>query len=186
MATEAETRRQRPVMSGVVALVVALAATMAWYFLGRPNDTNNAVPTVDWAAWVKAGRADKQLALYAPTVLPAGWRATSVSYVGGNFPDWVLGTLTAHDANFVGLEESKDSARKLIAAKLAPDAVPGKDVLINGVRWQTWTDAHDYALVLSLHLRSGATETVLVYGSGSPSAIRSYAGSLTPQNQLVG
>ena len=39
MVTEAEARRLRPFMSGIVALAVALVAAIGWYYLGRPDDT---------------------------------------------------------------------------------------------------------------------------------------------------
>jgi hypothetical protein len=180
MVTEAEARRLRPLTSGLVALAVALAATLAWYYLGRPSDSGNAVRTVDWKPWVLAGRSDKHLDLYAPQALPPRWRATSVDYVGGNFPDWSLGILTGAQL-FVGLNESKDSVQSLAVKNMDPNAVQGRDTTINGLTWQTWTDSGgDYGVALPLKRTDGSTESVLVYGSAPGAQIRSFAASLRP------
>jgi hypothetical protein len=188
MVTEAEARRLRPFMSGIVALAVALAAAIGWYFLGRPDEKTQPVPTVDWAAWIARGQLDQKIGFYVPpTTLPAGWRATSAGYEPGNFPDWELGILTK-EKHYVGLSETKDSIRTLVGKYIDKNADQGKDVTIAGTSWQTWTDSGgDYGVARTISLKDGSTESLVVYGSAPDGQIRDYAASLTPQNpKLVG
>jgi hypothetical protein len=164
MVTEAEARRIRPFMSGMVALAVTLVAAIGWYYAGRPDESVQPVKTVDWAAWVKAGRADDALKLYAPDALPEGWRATTATYVGGNDASWRLGLLT-DTGRFVGLEETYESADDVVERVVDENAVQGEDVIIDGVTWQTWTDAGgDYAVALDLTVPGGRSESVVVAG----------------------
>lgn len=178
MVTEAEARRIRPFMSGIVALTVALAAAIGWYYVGRPSESVQPVKTVDWSAWVQAGRADDALRLYAPDALPDGWRATSATYLGGRDARWRLGMLT--DAGrFVGLEETYDSSRELVERVVDENAVQGPDVVINGSTWQSWTDSGgDYALSRDVTVPGGRSESVLVAGSAPDEEIRAFAGTL--------
>lgn len=177
--TEAEARRVRPMMSGVIALLVALVVAIGWYYAGRPDESTRPVATREWEPWVKAGRADGKLAVLAPEDLPKGWRATSARYQAGVDARWHLGLLTDDD-RFVGLEESQDGSRELVRTYVDEDAERGEDVTIDGVRWQVWTDADgDYALVRSLTTPGGEPEQVLVVGTAPEAEIRDFAGSLS-------
>lgn len=178
MVTEAEARRTRPFMSGMVALAVALVAAIGWYYAGRPDESVQPVRTVDWSAWVNAGRADDALRMYAPDALPDGWRATSARYQGGRDARWRLGMLT-DTGKFVGLEETYDSARELVVRVVDEDATQGPDVTINGITWQSWSDrGGDYALSRDITVPGGRSESVLVVGSAPDAEIRAFAASL--------
>ncbi|MFL6106101.1 MAG: DUF4245 family protein [Marmoricola sp.] len=178
MVTEAEARRVRPMMSGVIALAVALAAAIGWYYLGRPDESQQPVQTVEWQPWVRAGRADHKLLLLAPSVLPQGWRATSASYLSGVSPHWHLGMLTG-TGKFVGIDEARDTVADLVAANVDDNAVRGDDVEVGGVTWQTWTDeGGDYALVQTFVGPGGNQENVVIVGSAPDAQIRSFAASL--------
>jgi hypothetical protein len=165
----------------VIAMVVAVVVAVVWYWLGRPDESTRPIPTVDaaeWGTWVKSGRADGKLALFAPTSLPKGWRATSASYQTGVSPHWHLGLLTA-SGKYVGLEESPDSTQDLVGQYVDDNAVRGKDVTIGAQTWQTYTDpGGDYAVVRSLTAPGGGQERILVVGSAAPAQIRDYAASL--------
>ena len=50
MITEAEARRVRPFMSGVIALAVALVVAVGWYFLNRGDTSTRARRRTRWAA----------------------------------------------------------------------------------------------------------------------------------------
>ncbi|MFL6021953.1 MAG: DUF4245 family protein [Marmoricola sp.] len=179
MVTEAEARRIRPMMSGIIALAVALAAAILWYYAGKPSDDQQPVQTVEWKPWVKAGQADKKLLMVVPTALPSGWRATSASYQSGVSPAWHLGMLTAQ-GKFVGLDEGRDTIADLVERTVDKNAAKGADVQLGGVRWQTWTDdGGDYALVHTFDGPGGNEENVIVYGSAPDGQIRSFLGSLT-------
>lgn len=166
---------QRSVAGMIGAMIVAVVVAGGWYLLGRPGDATQPIRTVDWSAWVQAGRADEALRLYAPDALPEGWRATSATYQGGNQPRWHLGMLT-DNGKYVGLEETYDSARVLVEQYVDENATRGPDVTIAGTTWQSWTDAGgDYALSLDVTVPGGRSEAVLVVGSAPAEEIQAFA-----------
>lgn len=163
------------------ALVFLLLVVLGWVgFRALTSDKEpTPVRTVDWAAWVKAGRAEQQLALFAPASLPAGWRATSVEYTGGAEAQWHLGMLTDR-GKYVGVEESRASTEKLVEQYVDEDAVRGEDVTVAGETWQTWTDAGgDFALVRSVAVGGAAYESVLVGGSAPEAVVKDFTATLT-------
>ena len=178
MVTEAEARRVRPMMSGIVALAVALVTAIGWYYVGRPDESAQPVRTVEWKPWVKSGRADGKLALLAPRALPEGWRATSASYQSGVDPHWHLGMLTGN-GKFVGIEEARDTISDLVEQYVDENATQGAEVEVDGLAWQTWTDAGgDYALVRSFEGPDGNQENVIVVGSAPDAVIRDFVETL--------
>ena len=182
MVTEAEARRIRPMMSGIVALAVALVTAIGWYYIGRPDESQQPVPTMstsEWQAWVRAARTDHKLDGWAPDRVPAGWRVRTATYQSGSDPAFHLGMLTEH-GNYVGIEESRASISDAVEQYVDGNATRGEDVRIGPVTWQVWTDSGgDYALIRQLRAMSGEDETVLVVGSAPGSAIRSFAGTLS-------
>ena len=170
------TQRTAAGMVGALIVVVALVVVVVWF---RSSDEKAApVRTVDWAAWVKAGRAEHQLTLFAPPALPKGWRATSVEYVGGTGAHWHLGMLTDR-GKYVGVEESRASTKELVEQYIDQDAVAGPDVTVAGETWQTWTDAGgDYALSQSVRTEGGDQQSWLVVGSAPEGTIRDFVGTL--------
>ncbi len=159
-------------------MIVAVVVAGGWYLLGRPDESVQPVRTADWTAWVKAGRADDALQLYAPDALPDGWRATSATYQGGNQPRWRLGLLT-DSGKFVGLEETYESAGDVVERVVDENASQGPDVTINGTTWQSWTDSGgDYAVSIDITVPGGRSESVLVAGSAPDDQIRAFAESL--------
>ena len=136
--------------------------------------------TVDWAIQVKAGVADKKLALLAPTALPTGWKATSASYDTGSSPAWHLGLLTGN-RKYVGIEEGRSSVEDLVTEHVDANAVKGTRVRLGGETWQQWTDSGgDYGLSRTLTGPDRQQESVLVVGSASHSDIRRLVGGLRP------
>ena len=162
------------------ALVFLLLVVIGWVVFRAVTSDHKTTPirTVDWTAWAKAGRADQVLALYAPKALPSGWRATSVTYVGGNQPQWHLGMLT-DQGKYVGIEESRTTTTKLVEQFVDPNAVRGKDVRIGGDTWQTWSESGgDHALVRFLDVGGRPYEAVLVGGSASQATVEQFVGTL--------
>jgi hypothetical protein len=162
------------------ALVFLLLVVAAWVGVRALTSNHDPTPvrTVDWAAWVKAGRADQLLAVHAPQRLPAGWRATSVQYAGGREPAWHLGMLTER-GRYVGIEESLASTRSLVEQYIDEDAVRGKDVVVAGETWQTWSDSGgDHALVRSVQVDGRPYESVLVGGSAAQSVVEQFVATL--------
>ena len=181
MSEPANPRTQRSVAGMIGALVVVLVLVVGWVGFRALTSGQEATPiqTVDWAAWARAGRAEHQLMIFAPAKLPAGWRATSVQYTGGNDAQWHLGLLT-DKGKYVGIEEARASVQDLVQQYVDQDAVRGKDVKVGGQTWQTWTDAGgDFALVRSVPVGGRPYESVLVGGSAAPRSITGFAASLT-------
>jgi hypothetical protein len=164
-------------MVGALIVVVALGVFVVWF---RSTDQEaTPVKTVEWTPWVKAGRAEQQLVLFAPARLPQGWRATSVKYSGGTGAHWHLGLLT-DSGKYVGIEESRGSTQDLVEQYVDESAVRGEDVSVDGETWQTWTDAGgDYALVRSVPVGGAPYESVLVGGSAASASIRDFVATLT-------
>src|SRR3954454_14914078 len=179
MSQTANPRTQRSFAGMAGALIVVFVLVVAVVWIRSTGQRATPVQTADWAAWVKACRAEQELYLFAPTQLPHGWRATSAQYTAGSDPRWHLGLLT--DAGkYVGVEESRASTRDLAEQYVDGAAVRGKDVTVGGQAWQTWPDAGgDYALVRAIAVDGRPYESVLVGGSASPQAVRSFAGTLT-------
>jgi hypothetical protein len=163
----------------VVALVVLILLVLVWARLAGPGGESSAVRSVDWKAWVKAGRADQRLLVFAPAALPEGWKARAAKFTGGNEAHWRLAMLT--DAGkYVGIEESYASTESLVEQYVDEDAERGGDVTVAGEVWQTWTDSGgDYALVRSVELGGRPYESVLVVGSAPDEQIREFVGTLT-------
>lgn len=179
MSQPTTARPPRSAGAMAAALLVVVVLVVAVVAFRQAGEESAEAPSVDWAAWVKAGRAEQQLMLFAPTELPKGWRATSVDYSGGTGAHWHLGMLTG-SGKYVGIEESRDSTKDLVEQYVDEGAVAGKDVTVAGQTWQTWTDSGgDYALVRSIAVGGSAYESVLVVGSASPESIRGFAASLT-------
>jgi hypothetical protein len=168
-------------LGAMVATVLAVIAFVAFRGLTRDNEPT-AVPTVDWHISYQAARADNKLQVLAPSgSLPSGWKATSVSYLPGAEPAWHLGLLTSK-GKYVGIDESTDDLDGLAHRYVDPDASRGKDVELDGQRWQVFTDAGgDYALGRSVP-RSGdqTPESQLVGGSAPDAEIRAFVATLPP------
>lgn len=162
------------------ALIFLVLVVLGWVVFRAVTSDNKPTPirTVDWSAWVKAGRAEQAIGLYAPASLPTGWRATSVNYAGGAQAQWHLGMLTDR-GKYVGIEESRSTTRKLVEQYVDPNAVRGKDVEVGGETWQTWSDSGgDHALVRSIEVDGRPYESVLVGGSADQASIERFVGTL--------
>jgi hypothetical protein len=178
--SESRPRYQRSTGGLLGALIVTVIAVVAFAVIRAVTDDTEPTPvrTVDYAASVKAGRADGLLSVMAPEQLPKGWRATSASYVGGGDPTWHLGLLT-DKGKYVGVEESRRSIEHLVREHVDVAAERGEDVTINGEPWQVWTDAGgDYAVARSLEVGGSAVESWVVVGSAPDAAVRELAGTL--------
>ena len=179
MSQPVNPRSARSFAGMVGALVVVVVIGVVWVKIGGSDEKGSPVRSVDWSAWVKAGRAEQQLMVFAPTTLPTGWRASSATYAGGSDAHWHLGLLT-DSGKYVGVEESRADARDLVEQYVDQDAVRGKDVVVAGQTWQTWTDSGgDYALVRSVEVGGRPYESVLVGGSAPPASVRSFTATLS-------
>jgi hypothetical protein len=176
-------RYQRSTGGLLGAMIVTVLAVVAIAGLNalKTDRPETPVRAVDYEAMVRAGRADAKLVVMAPPSLPSGWKATSATYSTGSSPTWHLGMLT-DDGKYVGVEEALGGVKPLVEEHVDADAVQGKDVLIDGVMYQTWTDADgDYAVSREVEAENGTTaESWLVVGTAPASEIRDFAATLEP------
>jgi hypothetical protein len=179
MSQPVNPRAARSFAGMIGALIVVVAIGVVWVKVGGSDEKAAPVQSVDWSAWMKAGRAEQQLLVFAPSTLPPRWRASSATYLGGSDAHWHLGLLT-DSGKYVGIEESRAEIRDLVEQYVDQDAVRGKDVVVAGQTWQTWTDSGgDYALVRSVDVGGRPYESVLVGGSAPAPTVRSFAATLT-------
>jgi hypothetical protein len=179
MSQTVNPRSARSFAGMVGALIVVVAIGLVWVKIGGSDEKGSPVQAVDWAAWLKAARADQQLMAFAPASLPQKWRATSVTYASGSDAHWHLGMLT-DTGKYVGIEESRASTRDLVEQYVDQDAERGHDVTVDGQTWQSWTDSGgDYALVRSVEVGGREYESVLVGGSAPAATVRSFTATLT-------
>ena len=99
-------------VGAMVLLVVLVGGFVAVQALGRDHDVEP-VRTVDYRPVAQQARTARTLFVFTPDPMPAGWRATSVSYVPGRAPSWHLGMLT-DQGSYVGIEESLATERDVV------------------------------------------------------------------------
>lgn len=152
-------RYQRSASGMIGAMLVLLAVVAGFVVLRDLNRTQpeSSVRTVQYEQTLGFAREQADFPLVAPDSLPDGWRATSVEFV----PEpgrWHLGLLTDQD-RYVGLEQARRSAEKMIETYVDPEAVRGREVEVDGEPWRTWTDGvGDTALV---RVEDGVTTLVV-------------------------
>jgi hypothetical protein len=178
-------RSSAGMIGAMVITVVVVLGFVGFRALNRDNEATP-IPTVDYASWVKSGRDDHKIETLAPTKLPAGWRATSVSYTTGVSPHWHLGILT-DTGEYVGIEEAKTSEQDLVQQYVDQNATRIGPVTIAvssgwtgpAPKWTAWRDAGgDYGVVAQLG-KGLSAESVLIVGSATPAEVRSFTASLT-------
>jgi len=171
---------QRSVAGMVGSMIVIVLLVVAWMGFRSLTSDETVIrePAPDWAAWVKAGRADGALLVYAPDALPTGWVARKSTYLGGDEPLWHLAMLTGK-GKFVGIEESRETVKDMVTRVVDKNAEQGQDVTVLGSRWQTWTDSGgDYAIVQRTRINADRSETVMVVGTAPVNEILAFAGTL--------
>ena len=167
-------------VGAMVLLVVLVGGFVGVQALGRDHDVEP-VRTVDYRPVAQQARTARTLFVFTPDPMPAGWRATSVSYVPGRAPTWHLGMLT-DQGSYVGIEESLATEQDVVEKFVDPDAERGAKVRLRGLTWRVWTDrGGDYALVLSTR-----KQTVLVGGSAGEKDVRALVGRLSLGNLRSG
>ncbi len=169
-------RYQRSAGGMVGALVVLLAlvgAFVAFRALSR-DDPPSPVREVDYVQVADYARKQTDFEVVAPTSLPAGWRATTVSYIDGEDGRWHLGLLTGQD-DYVGLEQAESSEESMVATYVDEAAVPGDAIDVAGLPWTTWSDdGGDLALVREV----GGTVTLVVGNEVPRQELVDFAASL--------
>lgn len=150
-------------MVGAMVVLVAVVVGFVVFRDANRSDPAGPVRAVDYSRDADFAREQASFDLVAPPSLPEGWRATTVEYVPGPQDRWHLGLLTGQ-GRYVGLEQSADSVATMLKTHVDATTDEGEPVLVDGVRWSTYTDAGgDLALV-----RRDAGTTTLVVGHEVP------------------
>jgi uncharacterized protein DUF4245 len=160
----------------VGAMIVLVALLLVWVGFRALTSSEPASPVqrVDYTLDVAPARKAAHFHLVAPPRLPAGWRATTVTFTDTVPQHWHLGVLTDQN-RYVGLEQAQQSRGSMVATYVGKDTTRGAPVQVAGRAWSTYTDPQgDLALV-----RHVARVTTLVVGHEVPrSALLDYVASL--------
>ena len=164
----------------LLVILVPLAIIVAIFTHG-PRDAK--VQTVDWKP--VAGQASRQApyAILAPIELPAGWRATRVSWTRIGQPDptgqesvrnrWQLGVLTDSDL-YIELDQGDEQVGAMVDA-LSRQGKPDGTSTVNGRTWKRLVTDDDRTRSLVL---STPRVTTVLSGDASYSGLGTFAGLL--------
>lgn len=160
-------------IGAMVVLLLVVAAYVAFRAVVR-QDPPSPVHAVDYRPDARFAAKAAHFDLVAPASLPAGWRATTVTFTPGAQQHWHLGMLTG-DNRYVGLEQADRPVSAMLKAYVDAHPSKGGPVTVAGERWTSWSDSGgDLALV-----RRAGTTTTLVVGHEVPRGeLVSFAGSL--------
>lgn len=141
-----------------VAGLVALMWGLSWI---QHRPVPDPARTVDYTSTLAAVRADAPFHVVAPEPVPAGLRATSVTWDPvGRTVAWHLGFITP-EQRYVGLYQSNGPVAKFVAAS-TPATTPGAPVEVAGHRWTT---LHDDARGETALIRTVGGVTTVVTGT---------------------
>lgn len=160
-------------MSDIVrSMVVIGLIILALYGFGKlfTQDPESPAKAIDYATIVSQARPAADFELLAPSSLPKGWKATSVSF---NIDWWHLGVLT-DDEDYLGLEQVKASVDRAVERFADGSKADGTA----DVAGEPWT-VRKGPLDRTTYVRSEAGLTTLVVGTASRSVIEDYITSLS-------
>lgn len=167
----------------LLVILVPLAVIVAIFSQG-PSQAK--VQTVNWKPVAAEAAQQAPYPVLTPIELPAGWRATRVSWtrIGQTDPTgnesvrnrWQLGVLTDSDV-YLELDQGDRLARDMVDV-LSRSGQPNGSSVVNGQRWKRLVteDNRTRSLVLA-----GPGVTTLITGDTSYSTLETYAGLLHPQ-----
>lgn len=160
----------------VGALIVLLGVVGLFTLMQAVNQKPppNPVQAVDYSRAARYARTQAGFDLLAPPSLPAGWKATSVSFIGGVQQHWHLGCLT-DKGRYVGLEQADRSVTSMAKSYVDPSPARGRPVTVDGAAWTTYTDSGGD---LALARRAGNTTTLVVGHEVAQRELVSYVRSL--------
>ena len=161
-------------MVGAMLLLVVLIVAWVGFRALTSSQPPSPVQTVDYSSEVPLAKKAATFDLVAPSHLPRGWRATTVSFVDTTPQHWHLGMLTDR-SRYVGLEQGHDPVRAFVSRYVDKAAAQGRPVQVAGRPWETWSDSGgDQALVR----RAGSTTTLVVGHDVPKSELVSFAAGL--------
>jgi hypothetical protein len=159
-------------VGAMLVLLAVVAAFVAFRALVR-EEAEVEVRSVDYQQAAGYARDQVDFPILVPDPMPAGWRATSVDFVPRP-GRWSLGMLTDGD-RYVGLVQAERTVENLVEAYVDADAEPGPTVVIDGARWDSWTDEDGDTAVT----RDGEGPVVLVVSPAGLDVITELVESLS-------
>ena len=142
-------------IGAMLVLLVVIGGFVALRAVNRTQPVNPVQP-VDYQQTLHYAKQTAGFPVLAPSRLPKGWRATSVSFVPKPVR-WHLGMLTGQN-QYVGIEQSRSPAGTMVSTYVDTSAARGPQIQIGGRSWRIWTDSGGDTAVV----RSGSGVTTLV------------------------
>jgi hypothetical protein len=173
----------RDMLLSLLVILVPLAIIVAIFSQG-PRDA--AVETVDWEPVAATASRQAPYRVLAPAELPAGWRATRVSWTRIGEPDptgndsvrnrWQLGVLTDSDL-YIELDQGDKQAKEMVD-DLSRRGEPDGTSTVDGQAWKRLVTDDDRTRSMVL---ATPRVTTIVTGDVSYSMLETYLGLLRPQ-----
>jgi len=167
----------------LVVILVPLAIVVAIFSQG-PSQAK--VPTVNWKPVAAEASQQAPYTILTPIELPAGWRATRVSWTRVGQPDptgndsvrnrWQLGILTDSDV-YLELDQGDKLANEMVD-DLSRSGQPDGTSMVNGQTWKRLVTDDDRTRSLVL---TEPGVTTLVTGDADYTTLETYAGLLHSQ-----
>jgi hypothetical protein len=171
------TRSFEGLIGAIIIIVVAVLGFVVFRSLFSDPPEQD-VPEVDYLMLVR-GLQDNGVDVVYPADLPAGWRASKVSYTPGDRPRLEINLYTDDD-EFVGIRQVDDGVDDLLEEAGVDDADVGTPLTGTSTgtfadTWDAWSDPDgDHAYTAEL-----GEDTVLVYGAVSAERLADVVSRLT-------
>ncbi|MEU1087924.1 DUF4245 domain-containing protein [Streptomyces sp. NPDC005576] len=169
----ASKRGKQTVRDMFLSMVLIVAAAGVIYVFVPHDDKADPVRTVDYRVELATARRAAPYPVAAPSGLPEGWKATSVSYSGTEGSSWHLGFIDP-DGRYVAVEQSTTPVKAYVPDVSQDAEDTGRTETVAGQEWQYWKGAKYDALVL--HAEGSTT---VVTGSAPKKQLTAMAAALT-------
>jgi len=161
-------------IGAILVLVVVVLAIVVFRGIFRTTPEYES-PDIDYLSLVTTLQESGLEPVYPPA-LPDGWTVKDAAFTPGDSPVFDL-TFATDDERTAGLHQEDTSDRELITQYVGEDATEDdREPLTTALgSWTPWTDTDgDHAYTTEI-----GDDTVLVYSSGDPDALRDLVESLT-------
>jgi hypothetical protein len=163
-------------IGSMIVLVVAVLAIVA--FRGTFRETPEYEPAdIDYLELVSSVQQTGLTPLYPPE-LPDGWSVKDASFAPGDRPSLDL-VFTTDDEHTAGLHQEDTGERELLTKYVGAGVTEDDDAELTTdvATWTAWVDTDGDHAYTAEH----GDDTVLVYSSGDPDALRTFVESLTDE-----
>ncbi|MCG7528631.1 DUF4245 domain-containing protein [Streptomyces sp. OfavH-34-F] len=166
-------KRGKQTVRDMILSLLAIAAVSGVVYIFIPHDdSGDPLKAVDYRVELATARRAAPYPVAAPSGLPEGWKATSVTYDGAAGNSWHLGFLDP-DGRYVAVEQSTSPARTYISQVSQKAEDTGRTQEVAGKTWRRWEGPKYDALV-----REEDGATTVVTGSAPPERLAEMAAAL--------